>query len=597
MARKTNLYRAYIVENDELKDIEVDIFDLPYDRFSSEKPLIIRDDVMLGRSKGRAMPNMKSVVFTKTLNFGDFRIMPDTVLPDEVPTLICDHAINSMDDLPKKLPSKLQQISIRHALLNNIKKDKDGELASARRFVQSHPRIIVGDGEITLHDLLKDIERENLEKRKAQPAEKKSKKNIEMAKKTDDYYSTDEMIVACRVACPELGAFSDEDLARYIKQARSVKAGLKLNPMSLKRADGTTLVCVHRDYLGVVVDFIRLQIASDAARANKEKTTKSSTSASLPVVENIPLHTEPVYHLDGRTFKTSQIKKYIPKRQWNIIRSACGSDKKQLLEILREIDVINVNPADTTGSKVYYIQDGQIKVARTLEFKSARCLAQGFRTLNSRQRIVWAVSGNMFVCIEFFPEHEHTLHKYKMVIRNIDFEAKKIGLSDCYDVADLIRELSSRHDAEIVPEAPKKLDVDVDVSDISNTSELKMGVEHQAAVPETYALQTVTPQQKSETGNGTQKTVTNIEMSSDIIWAELCSMNAQLTQQINMVDNYRQIVINKMQVETNTDKLLILTEEMMRILRRKKELEEMTSKLHEMNQMLKGWQTCLNRQK
>ena len=63
MAKKTNLYRAYVIENEELKDIMVDIFDLPYDRFSADCPLVIRDDVLLGRSKGRIIPNMKNIVF------------------------------------------------------------------------------------------------------------------------------------------------------------------------------------------------------------------------------------------------------------------------------------------------------------------------------------------------------------------------------------------------------------------------------------------------------------------------------------------------------------------------------------------------------
>lgn len=592
MAKKTNLYRAYVIENEELKDIMVDIFDLPYDRFSADCPLVIRDDVLLGRSKGRIIPNMKNIVFAKSLDLGDFRITTDTVLPDELPILICDYSINSMDDLPKKLPSKLQKISIRRALLNNIKKDKDGALASARRFAQAHPRIIVTDGETTLRDLLKDIEREKQKKTSAQPAKEVSKKNTEMDKKTDDYYSTDELIAACRIARPELEKISDEDLARYIKQARSVKAGLKLNPVSLKRDDDAVVTCVHRNCLDKVLQYIISQMSADKERAEKPKVKKEEKSAVVPVAEKTA-EADVVYQLNGRNFKTAEITKYIPKRQWGIIQGACGNNKKQLLEILHEINVINVNPSNTDGSKVYYVEDGQIKASRVLELKNSRCLTQGFGNLNSRQRIVWGISGNVFVCVDFFAEHEHALHKYKNVIRNMDLDLSKINLSECYSVTDLINELSAGRDGPSGPDdggdVPGHTDDSVPDSSIKQSDVVD-------SVSDTRIVD-IAPNAKQVTENKAPD-YSNVGVNpTGIVWAELYSMNIKLTQQICTIDTERKRILDNMQVETNTDKLMGMIRELTHNIQRRKRLEEGVSKLHEMNKKLLLFQNKLEKQK
>ena len=82
-----------------------------------------------------------------------------------------------------------------------------------------------------------------------------------------------------------------------------------------------------------------------------------------------------------------------------------------------------------------------------------------------------------------------------------------------------------------------------------------------------------------------------------IVWAELYSLNMRLTQQISLVDGERKIILNKMQTETNTDKLLRMTRDIAHNLQRKKELEEMMAKLHEMNKKLIGWQSNLDKQK
>ena len=57
MAKKTGLYPATIKQEEEISEIMVDIFELPYDKFDAENPLIINGDVGRG-----AVADRKSVV-------------------------------------------------------------------------------------------------------------------------------------------------------------------------------------------------------------------------------------------------------------------------------------------------------------------------------------------------------------------------------------------------------------------------------------------------------------------------------------------------------------------------------------------------------
>ena len=608
MAKKTELYSASIVENEVLKEIQVDIFDLPYDKFNDAAPLIINGDVSLGRLKGRELPNMRNVVIMGALDLGEFKITPDTILPDQVSEIICEHSVNSLDDLPKNLPSKLKQIRIRHALFNNIKKDKDGALAAARRFVAQHKRIRVTDGSAYLRDLLKDIEREIAQKQSVQPEKSAPiKPAVVLGDKTEEYYSTDELVTVCRGTVPEFANLTDAELARYIKQARSSRANLKIEPVELKRADGVKIVCVHSDYVDTIIGFILAQID-----ANKERTTKKTKEHKLKTkliapVQRPVVEAERLYQLDGRKFHTAEIKKYIPKREWNEIKSDRNGNKKELLEILREINVINVNPTDTDGSKVYYIEDGQIKASRVLELKNSRCLAQGFGNLNSRQRIVWGISGNVFVCVDFFVEHEHALHKYKNVIRNMDLDLSRINLAEYYSVSDLIDELSDGRDGPSGPDgscAPTDPKVPVGsavsgapstmVDDSVSQNEKVVVSDKKAKVTSVDAV--VSAADKVNENKISVGATAGINPTG-IVWAELYSLNMRLTQQISLVDGERKIILNKMQTETNTDKLLRMTRDIAHNLQRKKELEEMMAKLHEMNKKLIGWQSNLDKQK
>lgn len=562
MTKNTGMYHATIKQDEEISEIIVDIFNLPYDKFDGENPLIIHGDVALRGRRGREFPLLRNVIILGSLDIRDFDLTPDTILPDMLDELKCEYSINSLADLPEKLPAKIKKITIRRALLNNIKKDKDDALRIARRFAQAHPRIVVTDGKTTLRDLLRDIELSANKVSQPVVSDTNITPIVELQVKTDDYLSTDDLLAACRSASQELSGISDAELMRYIKKARSAKANLKLEPVDLKREDGATIVCVHKKYLDTIIDYILAQIESDQARKIIKNTVKKPKKAKADVLANEKVNEKVGYQIDGKTVVEKQIKKYIPKQEWGKIRKACGDDKKMLLEILRDVDFININPTDTAGKKVYYIQDGRIKTSRTLEFKSATCLSQGFKSLNSKQRIVWAVSGDAFVCIDFFLEHEHSIDEYKSVIREAYIDLSKMDLASFYNVADLIRELTDGGNDG--PDLP----------------------------PPGTQPQDAPKADTSDTGGADNKSDAKIKKKpidiskTNFVWTELFTMNMRLQQNIKYTDMARDALLKQMQKETSTEKLLGMADDLTKNLQRKKVYEDAISKLKLLNNQL-----------
>ena len=562
MAKKTGLYPATIKQEEEISDIMVDVFELPYDKFDGENPLIIHGDVALRGRRGREFPLLRNVIILGSLDIRDFDLTPDTILPDMLDELKCEYSINSLADLPEKLPAKIKKITIRRALLNNIKKDKDDALCIARRFAQAHPRIVVTDGKTTLRDLLRDIELSANKVSQPVVSDTNITPIVELRAKTDEYLSTDELLMVCRSASQDLSGISDAELTRYIKKARSAKANLKLEPVELKREDGATIICVHKKYLDTIIDYILAQIESDQARKTIKNTVKKPKKAKADMSVDEKACEKVGYQIDGKTVVEKQIKKYIPKQEWSKICKACGDDKKMLLEILRDVDFININPTDTAGKKVYYIQDGQIKTSRTLEFKSATCLSQGFKSLNSKQRIVWAVSGDVFVCIDFFPEHEHSIDEYKGVIRDARINLSKMDLASFHNVADLIRELTDGGNDG--PDLP----------------------------PPGTQPQDAPKADTSDTGGADDKSDAKIKKkpidisTTNFVWTELYTMNMRLQQNIKYTDMARDALLKQMQKETSTEKLLGMADDLTKNLQRKKVYEDAISKLKLLNNQL-----------
>ncbi len=218
MAR-IKLYDAIICEDDKDKDIQVDVFNLPYDKFNHDDPIWIMEDVDLGKSKNRQWPDLSNVAIAGTFDCSDFPITADTVLPFSFHTLICKHSISDLGVLIGRIPNKANEIEytgnisvvVRPAILNNIKKDKDGALEIARNFAAVHPDVIVTDGKQTLKQIFNDLEKDISAQEK--PATPVMVAAPDMPEKTHEWLSTDELIEECKAVSSSMSVLDCDDVA------------------------------------------------------------------------------------------------------------------------------------------------------------------------------------------------------------------------------------------------------------------------------------------------------------------------------------------------------------------------------------------------
>ncbi len=435
MAKQNRTYTAIINTEEDQDVVMVDIHDLPYDRFDAEHPLVILDDVDLGKSKNRTWPDFSNVIVKGAFDCSDFQITSKTVLPRTFKKLICKFSISDLGVLFGLLPLGVESIVVRPALLNNIKKNKDGALDTARAFAKSYPGIIVTDGKQTLKELFAE-----LHVSASAAAEKKIKvKTVAepvYADKTAEWLDSNELIDYCVRTSDMIAQIPVENIERYVRIARSAKAGLNIRTERLKR--GADIVsCVHIDSVPAVLEYVESSIAAQFAKETKVE--KEAPKKSKEPVVTVPA--KPRFFVGSDEIKPIRINKYISKSAWTQIRSKCSCSVPELLRILNDIQCINVDPASTKGNSVVYIQNGTVQKSRTVKFKSVRCLCQGFGSADNGARLVWGVSGNTFVCQKFFANHS-TGDEYQWYMRDLDVDLAQLDLSEFLYVPDLIQELS-----------------------------------------------------------------------------------------------------------------------------------------------------------
>ena len=421
MAEQTDFFDATIMENDVRVLVRVDLFDLPYEKFDKVHPLCLLDGVKLDKAKGRQWPDLSNVVIGGDFECSkEFTITADTKLPLFFTRLICEHAINSLDVLIGKLPlgflgHDTPTVVVRTAILNSIKKNKDGAQDAAKKFVEYYPNVCVTDGKTTLAEILKAAEPVQA------PVKIASTKNTDsvIALKTEEWLSADELVEHCVTTSEEIAALPAAQVTRLVQMARSNKANLKLRTTTMTRPDdGAQIVCVHRDDAARVAEYVMNNITQQ----DKEKTPKATATKAKPEKVEAPKVQKQTYFVGAREIRPIKIKKYISKVTWGQIQSKAGNSIDTLLNILQDIDNINVNPTDTNGEQVIFIKDKQVKISPTVKFKNSRCLCQGFGTLDDRPRIVWEVAGNVFVCQKFFAEHENPRYNKYLRDANLDLD-------------------------------------------------------------------------------------------------------------------------------------------------------------------------------
>lgn len=629
MAKTNKLYMAQIGTSGDAEVILVDIFALPYDQFDVEKPLVILESVDMGKAKNRVFPDFTNVIIEGgSLNCNDFKINSETVLPYGFDVLVCDHAINDLGNLIGVLPSSVSTVVTRQAVLNAVKNKKSDALQKAQEFMVTYPDVNVTDGKQCLSDIMVQIYTESQATKTLPETPTVKPTPVSVALKTEEWLSVEELVTECRLLMPELSDVSDDVLARYVKMARSSKAGLRLNVRELVRPeDGAKINCVHRDCINVVAEFIVEKLAQQqernanaAKKATPEKPVEKKTL--VPVVDT-PKPKQ--LNIDGKVVVETKIKKYIPNRLWNQIRGAAGNNKSVLLAILNDIECINIIPKQTKGKKVYYIKDGKLHSSSTVDFKNSRCLAQAFSGQNDKTRIIWGMSGDVFVCVNFYPEHDSNAAAcaYRKFIREYRLDLSDVDWDKCLLVSDLIADMSEPHGKPSydLPSMPNVSDTSEvpDTSEVSDTPEVPEAPRDETVVPSTVDVSVQkkqrgrpkkdvvvpTPVVSKESILVTQKTqepkpvaespkvvepvqtvmeqIPEADQSPKHNWVDLYSMDTQFTVMIAQIDVQYHDLLARMSGERNTDARLTMTRDLHQLLLRKKSYEGALEKMRMFN--------------
>lgn len=459
MAKQINKYEAVIFKDGQPTPIMVDIHNLPYDSFDVTNPINIMGDVDLGKSKNHAWPDLSAVIINGSLDCSDFPITAKTVLPLTFKKLVCKFSINDLGVLIGRLPMGVSQVVVRTALLNSVRKNKDGALDIARRFARAYPNITVTDEKQTLNDMLMEIERASAAIAVTPQPSKPQTAKPEVATKTAEWLEGSELVAHCAAASEKFASLSPDAQERHMRMARSAKVRLDLKTGQFKRpSDGATVQCVHVDCVPMLLDYILTSIAAQEESRAAKDATKSVEKQPAKTVKPVQTKKKSTYFFGSEPVKPIKIKKYISKSAWGQIRAKVGNNTGALLRVLQDIEDINIDPAKahTTAGQVGFIKDNQVQVSPTVTFKNGRCLTQGFGTLDDRPRLVWGICGHSFVCQDFFPAHEGKAKlKYNQLLREINILASDLDLSEYLLVSDLIKELSdTRTSADAVVAEP-----------------------------------------------------------------------------------------------------------------------------------------------
>ncbi|MBR2482455.1 MAG: hypothetical protein IKB49_01025 [Alphaproteobacteria bacterium] len=655
MAKQINKYEAVIFKDGQPTPIMVDIHNLPYDSFDVTNPINIMGNVDLGKSKNHAWPDLSAVIINGSLDCSDFPITAKTVLPLTFKKLVCKFSINDLGVLIGRLPMGVSQVVVRTALLNSVRKNKDGALDIARRFARAYPNITVTDEKQTLNDILMEIERVSAATAVTPQPSKPQTAKPEVATKTAEWLEGSELVAHCATASEKFASLSPDAQERHMRIARSAKVRLDLKTGQFKRpSDGATVQCVHVDCVPMLLDYILTCIAEqEESRAAKDASkTASKKSVAKPAAQ--PQKTQPSLFVGTSQVKPVKIKKYISKSAWTQIRSKCSCSVPELLRVLNDIDCININPASTMGNGVFYVENGVIRKSRTVKFKSARCLAQGFGKSDNRGRIVWGVSGNVFVCQKFFADHAIN-DEYQWYVRDLNLDLSTMDLGEFLYVPDLIKELSdTRTSADAVAAEPvAKTDIVPETAPVVTEPAVAEPAVTEPVVTEPSVAEVASPVEKkrrsrirvnkaeyitrAKNGKTTPAKKTVIEsahstpaasvampeivektprpritrhktelvvsakpddavaqsvsaIESQPQWVDIGSMHHELLANIDSLFVRQNALMSLMMAENDTDKLLKMTAELQDILQKKQQYENALSKLDSINMTLQELQ-------
>ena len=612
-------YTATIELGDGKDVLDVDMLNLPYDMFGPEFPLEIIGSVDMGKCKGQPLPDMTDVVVYGEFDCSTCTINADTVLPKEISTLICKHSINSLDALIGKLPLSVRKVVVRPAIINAVKDSAkknatdDSAYKNAIKFMEMYPGVTVTDGKKTLAEVIQEQHKTQESVKVKVATSVPAAPQIEA--QTADWLSVNELVPVCEEKLgDEVLQKMEKDLKRYIRQALSQKCNVKFETREMKRSDGTKVRCVHQDDIEHVIEYIIDSVSGPEEVEKRECPQKKKSSKTKDVV--VSKTEAKKYYIGNREIQKIKIKKYVSKAAWGQILSKVAKNTNALLDILQDIENINVNPAlaHTASGQVVFIKDGQVQVSPTVGFKNGRCLAQGFGTLDDRPRIVWGICGNTFVCQNFYSAHEGKVKfEYNALLRTIDIDITKIDLKEYLLVSDLIKEIKDSRTAEKEEPAaepiqspsvttatektvasdiaPEPVETPVVSDTVSETSENNLPKTDAATeVPRKKRLRII----KSAPEPVVVQPSTALESPKEEVvskertyrWASLYHLNGKLSAKYNLVVSQQQELLSALSGQSDTDKMLQITQQLQQVLETKKKLESAKKALEEKNQEL-----------
>lgn len=448
--KNTTQYIGYTKQDDIHHMMNVDLLDLPRDIFSAENPLYIDADVNMGKGKKAPLPDFSNVIITGAFDCSDFTISENTVLPNGITELICLHSISNLSVLIGKLPKTVTKVVVRPFILNAIIKNQNNELGIAKQFIAMYPDIqVTDDKKLNLSEIIQQKEKPIVtEVTKEKKPETKTA--IQIKHKTDDWLSMDEIVQICINNPVILNLVPENKIEREIRVAKSKASYIDVTVQKMLRPyDGATIDCIHSNDVPKIINFI---IEKNSHTTTKTEIKKEPKKQQKQVVKE-QITQQPKLYVGTKEVQPTVITKYIKSNIWTKIKGHCGNDTKKLLNFLEEIEAINVQPTDTPGKQVCYIQDNTIKTSLNIKFKSARRLTQSFATLDDRCRIVWAMKQDTFIAIDFFDEHEKKqIVKYKKSIRQKD--DSDVDTRDTVLVSEKIAELKKELEKQQEPQPP-----------------------------------------------------------------------------------------------------------------------------------------------
>lgn len=389
----------------------------------------------------------------------------------------------------------------------------------------------------------------------------------------------DEIFEICVKNPAIINLIPEDKIEREIRAAKSKASYIDVTVQKMLRPyDGIAIDCIHSNDVQKIIDFIIEKANDRAGKQQTEKVKKESKTQPKQTVEQ-PNIQQPKLYVGTKEVQPTVITKYIKNNIWTKIKGHCGNDTKKLLNFLEEIEAINIQPTDTPGKQVCYIQDNTIKTSLNIKFKSARRLTQSFTTLDDRCRIVWAMKQDTFIATDFFDEHEKKQStKYKKSIRQKD--DSDIDTSDTVLVSEKIAELKKELEKQQEPQPPIE-----PAGGVTGNSSTQPKPDTPKTEYKTPIITVMPTEQKTQDIKKGVKVEQKISLSTKIEY---------ILKQCDI--QYKQILTNLADT-VDTEQAIKLTEKLQNTLLQKKKYEQYLKQANEAQKILNEIKQNINKDK